>query len=215
MTSQRCDDFAWKKKYLTYHVTLQEAIDSLDQDPWLYIAPINDTNVFLLIGQKTRGSDQNGVCLRSCLQQNPFQTRCQADAMASCSCPCYENIPYNYCENKFLQQSDDAASPCSVSLVDTKQILRVNTTSTSTSIRPCFNYTCDVMTDAWRCGLTGTCEWSEKSNRCNIRREAIQASTSKSGISQLLIVMTSLLFVTVFKNLLRKFMLRNFHYMYM
>ena len=182
MTSQRCDDFAWKKKYLTYHVTLQEAIDSLDRDPWLYIAPINDTNVFLLVRQKTRGSDQDGVCLRSCLQQNPFQTRCQADAMASCSCPCYENIPYNYCENKFLQQNDDAASPCSVSLVDTKQILRVNTTSTSMSIRPCFNYTCDVMTDAWRCELTGNCEWNEN-NHCTIRREATQASTSKSGKS--------------------------------
>ena len=186
MTSQRCNDFAWKKQYLTYHVTLQETIDSLDRDPWLYIAPINDTNVFLVIRHKTKVSERKRVCLRLCLQQNPFQTTCQATAMASCSCPCYENIPYDYCENRFLQADDDAASPCSVRLVDTKHILYVNNSAASTSIRQCFNYTCDVMADAWRCELTGTCEWI--AGECVVRREQPVTEKTKSSMPQHLVL---------------------------
>ena len=178
MTSQRCNDFAWKKQYLTYHVTLQETIDSLDRDPWLYIAPIDDTNVFLVIKRKSRVSDQSRGCPRSCLQQNPFETTCQAETKETCSCPCYENIPYNNCENRFQQQNDDTASPCSVSLVGTNQVLYVNSDSVSSPIPPCFLYNCDNMTDAWRCELTGNCEWSDY--QCIVKADPSRKSESGS-----------------------------------
>ena len=44
-----CDDFAWKTRYNTLKVTLDTPYDNTDSYPAIYVSPIQDTNVFLII----------------------------------------------------------------------------------------------------------------------------------------------------------------------
>ena len=166
MSVERCNDYAWKRQYHTYLVnrhTTTATSNVVDQDAGITVSFIDGSNVFLVTKRARHDNDDD-----------------DAQSCSTCSCPCYDVIPYQNCENRFQQQNDDATSPCSVSLVDASQILYVNPNSVPSSTPACFSYTCDVMTDAWRCELTSTCEWS--AGECVIRREEPPTEKTKSSM---------------------------------
>ena len=158
----KCNDFAWKKQHHTFDVTLQAATEIPEHS--LYLAPIPDTNAFIIAKDISGASNADQQC--NVCRDKTHLRRCDSIS-APCHCPCFDSIRFQHCNNTFSRSDDINVSPCSISLVDTQQIYHVTDNTMPSDTPPCFTDTCDVIMDAWRCELAGCgdlCLQFEESN---------------------------------------------------
>ena len=110
-----CDDFAWKARYHTLNITLPNPIDKTDSYPAIYMSPIEDTNLFLVM-KTMSGAAPHRTC-QACSGPS-VPDRC-LESM-SCSCPCITQLQFKHCQNTFDIDSD-VNRPCTVSLPNDDQ----------------------------------------------------------------------------------------------
>ena len=165
----KCHDFAWRKTYQTYKVNIRQRVYH-GQDRSVFIEPINGTNTFLII--KTNSDDKLKSPANFCLVNNNTAQACSS--VDGRVCPCFNNIQFDNCENSFPENMHEDVSGCSRGVYDEAQIHSTVNQSELSAATPCFDYSCDVLSVSWRCGLTAACAWC--ADQCTAEADCVTKS---------------------------------------
>ena len=170
----KCDDFAWKKQYITWYLDIQQLID----ETFYQLIPFDKTNLFLIIRDidapmAPKECDSCSVTSYDVIiEANPNEDdvltpECERVDSQTCNCPCHSLLNYEPCENRFnfdqRFEGEERYPVCS------RPVFPNRTTSTVTvgvgALSACFPVNCSMYVTEFDCRLRTDCDWFPEHSR--------------------------------------------------